>query len=189
MVAPPGLSTVYEGDRTVTQYSIFTTPIDNGLIDDYGAIIGPYGITLYCRLAVFASADGECQVGLQALANATGMSKQQVRREVYRLIELGLIAVVNQVDPTTKEHHPNRYIILPMPPLSEQDAAQVRRPIRRDLVLAKNDGRCVYCGAPADTIDHVIPRSKGGTDDPDNLVPACRDCNSRKSNHLDWSPE
>jgi hypothetical protein len=39
---------------------------------------------------------------------------------------------------------------------------------------------CVYCDAPADTTDHVIPRAYGGTNDPANLAPACRSCNSRK---------
>lgn len=43
-------------------------------------------------------------------------------------------------------------------------------------------GLCCYCRQPAKplTRDHVIPRVHGGTDDIDNLVPACRSCNSRK---------
>lgn len=41
-------------------------------------------------------------------------------------------------------------------------------------------GLCYLCGAIADTIDHVIPLSKGGTNWPANLRPACRSCNSRK---------
>lgn len=40
---------------------------------------------------------------------------------------------------------------------------------------------CAYCGDPASTFDHVYPRSKGGRDDPRNLVPVCRPCNSAKS--------
>jgi len=40
--------------------------------------------------------------------------------------------------------------------------------------------KCAYCGAPAEHIDHVIPRSQGGTDDPRNLVPACAKCNLTK---------
>ena len=41
-------------------------------------------------------------------------------------------------------------------------------------------GTCVYCGAPAETRDHVVPRSRGGSDDPANIVMACRSCNSTK---------
>lgn len=40
---------------------------------------------------------------------------------------------------------------------------------------------CVYCGFDAWmqlTVDHIKPTSTGGTDDPDNLVPACHACNS-----------
>lgn len=45
-------------------------------------------------------------------------------------------------------------------------------------------GRCHYCGGtfpPEDlTMDHVVPIVRGGTSSRGNLVPACRDCNSRK---------
>ena len=39
---------------------------------------------------------------------------------------------------------------------------------------------CIYCGRPASTIDHIIPRCAGGTDAPSNRAPACQGCNSRK---------
>lgn len=40
---------------------------------------------------------------------------------------------------------------------------------------------CHYCGAPkAGTVDHVIPVSRGGTNDASNLVPACGPCNYSK---------
>lgn len=50
--------------------------------------------------------------------------------------------------------------------------------------------RCRYCGRPATSIDHVVPVSKGGKDEPDNLVPACRSCNSSKGSKAldDWTP-
>lgn len=41
---------------------------------------------------------------------------------------------------------------------------------------------CALCGDPgADTVDHVIPLSEGGTNWPDNLQPAHRACNTRKA--------
>jgi hypothetical protein len=43
---------------------------------------------------------------------------------------------------------------------------------------------CVVCGKPSDTVDHIIPLSKGGTNDPANLQPMCRRCNSKKSAKL-----
>ena len=40
---------------------------------------------------------------------------------------------------------------------------------------------CHYCGKRADTADHLIPISQGGTSTLDNVVPACRACNSGRS--------
>lgn len=39
---------------------------------------------------------------------------------------------------------------------------------------------CVYCGAPFESVDHVIPQAAGGEDIPENLAPACTSCNSSK---------
>ena len=44
--------------------------------------------------------------------------------------------------------------------------------------------RCAYCPNPADTIDHVVPLVRGGTNHEGNLVPACRACNSSKGGYL-----
>lgn len=44
------------------------------------------------------------------------------------------------------------------------------------------DPDCEYCNHPATTIDHVIPISRGGTGDLQNLVPACQPCNASKGN-------
>lgn len=48
---------------------------------------------------------------------------------------------------------------------------------------------CVYCGDPADTLDHVVPLTRGGEHSISNLVPACRPCNSSKHDKLlsEWS--
>jgi 5-methylcytosine-specific restriction endonuclease McrA len=49
-------------------------------------------------------------------------------------------------------------------------------------LVFERDGRvCRYCGATDRlTIDHVLPRRRGGSDDLSNLVVACRQCNSKK---------
>lgn len=52
-------------------------------------------------------------------------------------------------------------------------------------VLKRDNHACRYCGATAPdatlTVDHVTPVALGGSDDPSNLVAACRDCNAGKS--------
>jgi 5-methylcytosine-specific restriction endonuclease McrA len=47
---------------------------------------------------------------------------------------------------------------------------------------------CRYCGAPAQAMDHVWPRARGGDNHPNNLVPACQACNLWKSSHS-WLTE
>ena len=61
-----------------------------------------------------------------------------------------------------------------------------RSSLSRRAVFARDGHRCQYCGAHADSLDHVVPRSKGGPHTWDNVVAACRPCNARKR---DRSPE
>jgi 5-methylcytosine-specific restriction endonuclease McrA len=56
--------------------------------------------------------------------------------------------------------------------------------VSRRAVMARDGHRCQYCGAHADSIDHVTPRSKGGEHSWDNVVAACRPCNVRKRDRL-----
>jgi len=53
--------------------------------------------------------------------------------------------------------------------------------LSRQNVFKRDDDKCVYCGSENDlTIDHVIPRSKGGNNDWANLVTCCGTCNVKK---------
>lgn len=56
--------------------------------------------------------------------------------------------------------------------------------VSRRGVLARDAHACQYCGGRAETIDHVVPRSRGGTHVWDNVVAACRPCNLRKGDRL-----
>jgi 5-methylcytosine-specific restriction endonuclease McrA len=50
----------------------------------------------------------------------------------------------------------------------------------RERVLRRDSYICYYCGQDADTVDHIVPIAKGGGDEMDNLVAACRSCNYSK---------
>lgn len=54
-------------------------------------------------------------------------------------------------------------------------------PLTRKAVFARDGGRCVYCGASATSLDHVIPKSRGGPHAWDNVVSACSRCNHLKA--------
>jgi 5-methylcytosine-specific restriction endonuclease McrA len=54
-------------------------------------------------------------------------------------------------------------------------------PLTRKAVFARDGGRCVYCGAAATSLDHVVPRSRGGPHTWDNVVSACGRCNHVKA--------
>src|SRR3982750_2932107 len=61
---------------------------------------------------------------------------------------------------------------------------RARAPLSRRSVFVRDGHRCQYCGAAAENIDHVIPRSRGGPHEWENVVAACRPCNSKKEDRL-----
>ncbi|MEC7434681.1 MAG: HNH endonuclease, partial [Actinomycetota bacterium] len=63
---------------------------------------------------------------------------------------------------------------------------QRRAVLSRRAVFARDDYQCQYCGAHADSIDHILPRSRGGHHSWENLVAACKPCNLSKR---DRTPE
>jgi len=60
-----------------------------------------------------------------------------------------------------------------------------RRKITRRAVFARDGWTCQYCGSRSSlTVDHVVPRSKGGSSTWDNIVASCAPCNRRKGDSL-----
>jgi 5-methylcytosine-specific restriction endonuclease McrA len=53
-------------------------------------------------------------------------------------------------------------------------------PVSRRGVLRRDGHRCAYCKRSANTIDHVQPKSRGGSDSWENLVACCLRCNNKK---------
>lgn len=57
-------------------------------------------------------------------------------------------------------------------------------PMTRAALMHRDRFRCGYCGKPATTIDHVVPRSRGGAHNWENCVACCTSCNHRKADRL-----
>lgn len=62
---------------------------------------------------------------------------------------------------------------------------RLRVRVNRQRILKRDNHSCVYCGNKKDlTIDHLIPKSKGGKNTWDNLVTCCISCNSKKGDKM-----
>src|SRR5690606_6965854 len=56
----------------------------------------------------------------------------------------------------------------------------------RRFILERDQYTCFFCGQPGSTIDHLLPRAKGGHTTPVNCVCACNECNQNKADqHLE----
>jgi 5-methylcytosine-specific restriction endonuclease McrA len=144
-------------------------------------------------LVPHAPAPASATTGATLLLNATFEPLCVVSSR--RAIVLVLGAKAEAVDVTDQEVHAERialavpvvvrltrYVRVPYP---------VQVPLSRRAVFTRDGQTCVYCGGPATSIDHVVPRSRGGTHTWDNVVAACRRCNHVKADRslaeMGWS--
>jgi len=75
-----------------------------------------------------------------------------------------------------RDYARRRAAIVPSRPVTAEDWLEIVR---------QHKSRCHYCGKrKALTLDHVIPLSKGGLHVKENIVPACKSCNSKKKDRL-----
>lgn len=143
---------------------------------------------LMLAIADGAGDDGEFWPNKSRLSLKCNIPAHTVGRLMDYCIQIGEICV----QPGT----PPRYFIVGLKKTSEPSAGYRKSLLSRyGARLAARDGgwKCHYCGvelpkfydpdAAAEqrpTIDHIVPVSRGGDDNPDNLVLACQSCNSSK---------
>jgi 5-methylcytosine-specific restriction endonuclease McrA len=70
----------------------------------------------------------------------------------------------------------------------DTDCLRIGKAQHRAFIWRKTSGRCWYCGLQTVPwqdfcVDHVIPKSNGGSDESKNLVPCCLRCNIIKKNN------
>ena len=81
----------------------------------------------------------------------------------------------------TPLHSPKEYLFN----LRTTSSGEAKRLWRKEI-REKWNNRCAYCGSEQElTIDHIVPRSKGGADFTKNAVCACHECNQDKG-HTPW---
>ena len=169
-------------------------------------VIGSIGKLIVVVLATYIAETGRASASIQMLSVGTDRGRTTVMREVDKLIDLGVIAISAKgrgSSSTVYDVHMDALLALQKeqsPPKRTQSArgmsavvrrsvpigarrndAQIPRSVQLD-VLQRDRRECRYCGSPERlTIDHVVPRSFGGSNEPANLVAACVQCNSRKN--------
>jgi 5-methylcytosine-specific restriction endonuclease McrA len=109
-----------------------------------------------------------------------------VRRAIVMLI-CGKVDVVHDDPSGPVIHSATRTIVVPSV-IRLRTYVRVpyraRVPLTRAALMHRDRFCCVYCGAKADTVDHVVPRSRGGDHSWENCVASCSTCNHRKGDRL-----
>ncbi|MGV9679850.1 HNH endonuclease [Nocardia sp. NPDC003482] len=129
-------------------------------------------------LLLNASYEALCEIGADRaiVLLVSGVAETVADREPYvpirsRHLELALPETIRLLRYVYLEHRVARH---------DHSRATLAGVLRRD------GQRCGYCAGPARTVDHIVPRSRGGTNTWNNLVAACGPCNTRKA---DRTPE
>ena len=106
---------------------------------------------------------------------------------VHRAVVLVMTGKATVLESAGRLHA--EHLTMPLPvvlSLTRYVHVPVRRsvPPTRRTVLQRDGHRCAYCGGTADTVDHVLPRSRGGRHEWSNVVAACMRCSHRKADRL-----
>jgi 5-methylcytosine-specific restriction endonuclease McrA len=106
-------------------------------------------------------------------------------QQAVRLILRREVHVIGLRTPAVHVHSPSLVIELPESVALRKYVHIPYKPhnrVTREGVLSRDGHTCVYCVGRADTVDHLLPRSRGGGDTWFNLVAACQSCNGLKGN-------
>lgn len=139
---------------------------------------------VYAAIAMFSDGQGHCQLSQQQVADYISSTRNNVNRAISWLINNGFIPSWNfrkpdspVIDLPSSQSTSHTYSLSP----GEWHKARLR-------IIARDGLVCGICGGnvePDDVhIDHIIPASKGGSDNDDNLQVAHSRCNQLKHNRV-----
>ncbi len=180
------------------------TDSDDCLLDDMvrGVLpsVTPYQFAVYAFLVSIAQSTNDVvTIGKRRIAAGLGKGTrsssgnlQHISQKLTELHELGLIRLgasdrsgtqIEVIQPT-RVPWVRQALNLDVTPHRPRDD-YFRQPELRAELFKRDDWRCRYCGTLVDdasaTLDHILPRSRGGADTSENLATACHGCNSIKS--------
>lgn len=137
-------------------------------------------------LADFANDAGECWPSIKAICGKVCMSERGVQTVIRRLESSGWLAI----ETGNGRKGCSKYAIMATKVRVAVEEKDRRGGIDRLAIFKRDDFTCVYCGyvgisfgqeVGADLhVDHVVPVSRGGSSDPENLVCSCAKCNTSK---------
>lgn len=110
--------------------------------------------------------------------------------EWERAVELIFAGKAEAIHNTNRQLRSAGGIAIPMPSVIRMlyfiKHSRKRMALTKRNVLLRDKHVCGYCGARGSdatmTVDHIVPKSQGGTNTWENLTAACSDCNARKKN-------
>ena len=160
-------------------------PLDNLIVGIAGSGRNPPGTGLFARLLRGSSATFRRMQVLVLNASYEPLNVTTVRR-AHVLVFKGKAEVIEELDrplrsATGRFQWPHVIRLV--------QYVRVPRAIQRKILaalFARDGWRCVYCGTANNrlTLDHVVPRSRGGDSVWENVVTSCAPCNHRKGNRL-----
>lgn len=136
----------------------------------------------WSRASVFPKYRGHCSL-ISDFMLVNPHTKPRARRLRAELVESGLRRPCAGDGYHPQLCMPDCQVIVDFQPCRTDKAAPNRDYLRAMArkVLPTDNLTCVECEAPEDlTVDHIVPISRGGGNDPSNLRVLCRPCNSRK---------
>ena len=132
-----------------------------------------------------------CHRGITAVAKELGRSYHAVVQKLYkhRLSSTGKTLKEISINPKIQVKTewcrlpPFDPIMIALYPNAIEQNARIWG-YRRRIILKMHDYCCHWCGDEANTVDHVLARIDGGTDERSNLVAACQSCNSEHAGRV-----
>lgn len=119
--------------------------IDNVIVEEYGPLLGPYGLAAYCGILKHET-DATTTVSIGHLCRDTGMGRSSMQKAIEKLERLDLIEVIERIDDDGGQHS-SEYLVLDVLPIPRPDWETRARPERtrmdtRGGVPHKRGGVC-----------------------------------------------